>query len=324
MTVATIGSLFSGIGGLELGLERALGARVIWQAERDEFCRSVLRINYPEAFQYEDVRDVGADSEVPDLICGGFPCQNISVAGKGEGLAGAQSGLWSEYARIVRELRPRFVVVENVSALLGRGFGVVLGDLAALGYDAWWDCIPAAAVGAPHRRDRLYLVAWRVSDPDGVGLRDEPRRGGGGGRQGPFRDSIGTWARKWASPQAHDAKGARGAMSTKKTGARCLATDVSSWPTPLARDCNGPGRSAKAQGGASVSELVRGRPLPMTCTHGSECKPRLNPHFVLWLMGFPLSWMDGADAKPSRRLGTLSSHMSRKSSVKSSKKSRLG
>jgi DNA (cytosine-5)-methyltransferase 1 len=95
-----------------------------------------------------------------DGICGGFPCQDISTAGKGAGIEGARSGLWSEYARLIGELRPRYVFVENVAALLGRGLGRVLGDLAALGYDAEWHCIPASAVGAPHRRDRVWIAAY--------------------------------------------------------------------------------------------------------------------------------------------------------------------
>jgi site-specific DNA-cytosine methylase len=99
-----------------------------------------------------------------DVLCGGFPCQDLSYAGKGAGLDGERSGLWGEYARLIRELRPRYVVVENVSALLARGLGRVLGDLAACGYDAEWDCIPASAVGAPHRRDRVWLVAYPNAD----------------------------------------------------------------------------------------------------------------------------------------------------------------
>lgn len=156
-----IGSLFSGIGGLELGLEWAGLGHVVWQVEQDEFCRSVLAKHWPDAERFDDVRTVGAHCLAPvDLICGGFPCQDLSYAGKGAGLAGARSGLWSEYRRIVGELRPRFVVVENVAALLARGLGDVLGDLAALGYDAEWHCLRASDVGAPHRRDRLFIVAY--------------------------------------------------------------------------------------------------------------------------------------------------------------------
>jgi DNA (cytosine-5)-methyltransferase 1 len=160
-----IGSLFSGIGGLELGLEWAGVGRAVWQVERDEWCRGILARHWPDAERFDDVLSVGARNLAPvDLICGGPPCQDISYAGKGAGLAGARSGLWFEYARIVRELRPRFVVVENVSALLARGVDTVLGDLAEAGYDAEWRCIRASDVGAPHRRERLFVVAYRVGD----------------------------------------------------------------------------------------------------------------------------------------------------------------
>lgn len=161
MSAVKIGSLFSGIGGLELGLERATGAATSWQVEIDPFCRRVLERHWPHATRYEDVRTVGAHNLEPvDIICGGFPCQDLSVAGKGAGLDGERSGLFFEYVRIIRELRPRVVVMENVAALLVRGLGRVLGELAACGYDAEWDCVPAAAVGAPHRRDRVFIVTY--------------------------------------------------------------------------------------------------------------------------------------------------------------------
>lgn len=155
----TVGSLFSGIGGLELGFERA-GFEVRWQVEIDPWCRKVLTKHWPSVPKYEDVRNVGAHNlEWVDVIVGGFPCQDISIAGKGAGLEGTRSGLWSEYIRIVRATRPRYVVVENVSALLHRGLDVVLRDLAQSGYDAEWQVLPAAAFGAPHRRDRVFIVA---------------------------------------------------------------------------------------------------------------------------------------------------------------------
>ncbi len=165
-----VGSLFAGIGGFDLGLERA-GMTVQWQVEIDPFCRRVLAKHWPDVRRYEDVREVHAARVCPsggvcdrclpdvDVLCGGFPCQDISVAGRGDGIDGARSGLWAHYARLVGELRPRVVFVENVSALLSRGLGRVLGDLAACGYDAEWDCISAASVGANHQRDRLWIVA---------------------------------------------------------------------------------------------------------------------------------------------------------------------
>ncbi|MGA0595633.1 DNA cytosine methyltransferase [Enterovirga sp. CN4-39] len=161
--------LFSGIGGFSLGLERTGGFETVAFCEIEPFPRRVLAKHWPNVPIYEDVRELSAerlaaDGIVVDVICGGFPCQDISVAGKGAGLDGERSGLWSEIARLAGELRPRFVIVENVAALLGRGLDRVLGDLAALGFDAEWHCIPASALGAPHRRDRFWLVAYAAGE----------------------------------------------------------------------------------------------------------------------------------------------------------------
>jgi DNA (cytosine-5)-methyltransferase 1 len=171
--------LFSGIGGFSLGLERA-GIETACFCEVNPTCRHLLAHHWPETPIYDDVTTLTgqrlvADGTAADLLCGGFPCQDLSYAGKGAGLAGERSGLWFQIARLLRELRDlgrpvRIVVLENVSALLGRGLGVVLGDLAALGYDAEWDCIPASAVGAPHRRDRIWIVAYpRGEQHEGFG-----------------------------------------------------------------------------------------------------------------------------------------------------------
>jgi DNA (cytosine-5)-methyltransferase 1 len=155
----TFGELFAGIGGFSLGLERA-GMKCKWQVEIDPYATAVLKKHWPEVPKHDDVRTFPPQGDYAvDLICGGFPCQDISVAGKGAGLAGARSGLWYEFARIIGVVRPRYVVVENVAALLNRGMGTVLGDLSSLGYDAEWHVIPASAVGAPHRRDRVWIVA---------------------------------------------------------------------------------------------------------------------------------------------------------------------
>jgi len=160
--------LFSGIGGFSLGLERA-GMKTVAFCEIDKFCRKVLTHHWPTVPIYEDIKSLTAqklkdDRISVDVICGGFPCQDISTAGKGEGLKGERSGLWREYARLIGEIRPRYVIVENVAALLFRGLPDVLGDLASLGYDAEWHCIPASYIGAPHRRDRIWIIAYRNSD----------------------------------------------------------------------------------------------------------------------------------------------------------------
>jgi DNA (cytosine-5)-methyltransferase 1 len=156
----TMGSLFAGIGGFDLGFERA-GFKTLWQVEIDPYAQKVLAKNFPEAERFGDIRECGSHNLKPvDVICGGFPCQDISNAGKQAGIEGARSGLWSEYARIIGELRPKFVLVENVAALLGRGMGRVIGDLASIGYDAEWDVISAKDVGAPHLRERVWIVSY--------------------------------------------------------------------------------------------------------------------------------------------------------------------
>ena len=166
--IFTIGGLFSGIGGLELGLERGLSAAgvpcsTIWQCEIEPFARAILRKHWPDAVHYDDVTTI-TEAPYVDLICGGFPCQDLSNAGLRRGITGARSGLFFELMRIVRMVRPRFVVLENVSALLGihngSAMGTVLGELASCGYDAEWDCIRASEVGAPHQRDRVFIVAY--------------------------------------------------------------------------------------------------------------------------------------------------------------------
>lgn len=155
----TFGSLFSGIGGIDLGLEMA-GFSCKWQVEIDPFCRSVLAKHWPDVKRYEDVRSFSPTREHKvDLICGGYPCQPFSIAGKRQG-GEDERHLWPEFLRVIRILRPRYALLENVTGHLSLGFGRVLGDLAESGYDAEWDCFPAAAFGAHHKRDRVFILAY--------------------------------------------------------------------------------------------------------------------------------------------------------------------
>lgn len=163
--------LFSGIGGFSLGLERTGGFRTAAFCEIEPYAQAVLRKHWPEVPCYGDIKTLtaerlAADGIAVDAICGGFPCQDISVAGKGAGLDGARSGLWREYVRLIGELRPRWVIAENVAQLRTRGLDRVLNDLAAIGYDAEWHCVPASYVGAPHRRDRIWIVAYPHGEHD--------------------------------------------------------------------------------------------------------------------------------------------------------------
>ena len=152
--------LFSGIGGFSLGLERA-GMKTVAFCEIDPKARQVLKKHWPDVPVYEDVSTLKGDQiGFVDVICGGFPCQDISTAGKGAGLEGARSGLWFEYRRLIKEIKPKYAIIENVSALRSRGLDRVLRSLAEIGYDAEWHCIPASAVGAPHQRDRIWIVAY--------------------------------------------------------------------------------------------------------------------------------------------------------------------
>lgn len=173
MGVLTNLSLFSGAGGFDLGAKIAGGFRTVCYVEKDRYAQGALMSR---------IRDEGLDrapiwDDVStfegrewrgsvDIISGGFPCQDLSIVGRQEGIAGSRSGLWKEYLRIIREVRPRFVFVENVAGLLmGGAIGVVLGDLASSGFDAEWSCFSASQVGAPHKRERVWIVAY----PNGLG-----------------------------------------------------------------------------------------------------------------------------------------------------------
>ena len=170
------GSLFTGIGGIDLGLDMA-GMECVWQVEVDDYCTQVLEKRWPNATRYRDIFELnGKELESVDLICGGFPCQPVSVAGRRGGTSD-ERWLWGEFARIIRQVKPRWVVAENVTGLLsansGRAFAEVLRDLAESGYDAVWDVFPAGGpggVGAPHRRERIFIIA-KLADTDSISRR---------------------------------------------------------------------------------------------------------------------------------------------------------
>lgn len=150
------GSLFAGIGGLDLGLERA-GMECIWQVENDPYCVRVLEKHWPNVRRYGDIKEIDwSGVERPDLICGGFPCQPFSSAARGRNVA---DSLWSYFAQSVGNLLPRYVIMENVPGIVRRELSTVVGDLTSMGYVSSWACLPASAFGAPHRRARLWLVA---------------------------------------------------------------------------------------------------------------------------------------------------------------------
>ena len=162
----TVGSLFSGIGGIELGLERTGGFKTIWHCEIDAYASAVLKKHWPDVPNLGDITKVDWDGiKKPDMLCGGFPCQDISVAGKGKGIEGGhRSGLWFEYAKAIGKLRPRIALIENVPAIVGRGLDIVLADLAEMRYDAEWFSLSAAEVGAWHKRERLFIISYPAGE----------------------------------------------------------------------------------------------------------------------------------------------------------------
>lgn len=153
---------FSGIGGFSYAAERIVGGfKTVAFVEREPFCQQVLQQHWPTVPIYDDITTFNPEPYSADVVCGGFPCQDISLAGKQAGIKeGTRSGLFYELMRVVRLVRPQYVVLENVSAILANGLDTVLGTLAEAGFDAEWACIPASAVGACHQRDRWWLVAY--------------------------------------------------------------------------------------------------------------------------------------------------------------------
>ena len=185
--------LFSGIGGFSLGLERA-GMETVAFCEIEPFCQKVLRKHWPDVPIYDDVRELtkerlNADGIFPDIITGGFPCQDISVAGKQTGIDGERSGLWSECARLLGDIRPRYAIFENVTALLsgdnGKWFERVLWDISQVGYDAEWHCIPASELGAHHHRDRVWIICYpQHTRWDATEVREGNQKGNGSHKEG--------------------------------------------------------------------------------------------------------------------------------------------
>ena len=182
----THGSLFSGIGGFELGAEMA-GIETVWSCEIEAWNRKLLKQKFPNTIQYDDIRSLTRPSRV-DIISGGFPCQDISNAGKMVGLDGERSGLWGEMFRVICDVRPKYVIIENSPNLAFLGLDRVLSGLASAGYDAEWQTISNHAFGFPHWRKRIYIIAYSV--PRGL----QVRVSGHGG--------VGSVFREWTPNQA--------------------------------------------------------------------------------------------------------------------------
>jgi site-specific DNA-cytosine methylase len=297
----TLLSLCSGIGGLELGLEWA-GFDLLGQAEKDPYALGILARHWPDAWRAEDVRAVGPEWKGVDCVAAGFPCQPHSLAGKRKASEDDRD-LWPEMVRVLRDVRPRFFVGENVPGLLssegGAFFGKVLGDIYDLGYAVEWEHLPAVAVGAPHRRDRVFLVARNdggVTFPDSVPQKKPTGKWPKAGRIAPD-GSAEARERRWPAPRGTIPTPCEGGSTNtrNRTAGRTkphagaigttLCDFVTLWPTPSARDW----RSGKAG-----DETYEGNARPLNeVVHrsaGAASNGLLNPDWVEWLMGFPQGW----------------------------------
>ena len=280
-----LGSLFSGAGGLDLAVEAHTGAETVWQCEQDPDASKVLaaRFGVPNL---GDITTVDwTEVEPVDVLCGGFPCQDISNAGKRAGITGARSGLWSFYADAVRVLRPRHVYVENVGALVVRGLGTVLGDLAALGYDATWGSVRAADAGAPHRRERLFLVATDATD---IG---HERAGAARGRwDGPADSGVAAAVKLLPTPVSADSRNSRQSTAPNPRDPYDTLSDV----------------AYKASWGDYAAAIARWEPIiDRPAPEPVDGKGRLSPIFVEWMMGWPAGWVTDLDIKRTAQLRIL-------------------
>jgi len=339
-----IGSLFSGFGGLDMAVAAHYGATVAWHVEFDKHPSKVLAHHYPDVPNFGDVTTVDwANVEPVDIITGGFPCQDVSHAGLRRGVhQGTRSGLWFEMVRAIDALRPQKVVIENVLGLLSasaagdvepcpwclgdatasplRALGAVLADLATLGLDAEWTTVRASDAGAPHRRERVFIVA---TDP---GRGQLPRAAIGAdrlsepGERGGDPDGL----TLLPTPKASDGPNGGPGMRNGRGVADALPGVVALLPTPMASDYADRSRSANWSGYDLVStskdiatdfgpyaaaiarwEAVMGRPAPSPTEPNKDGRPRLSARFVEFMMGLPEGWVTDVDIPRSAQLKAL-------------------
>lgn len=312
--------IFSGIGGFSLGLEKA-GMQTVAFCENNIFCQEVLRSHWNNIPIFSDVRDLYKEDLVRlpkiDVIAGGFPCQDISVAGKQAGIKGERSGLWKEFKRLINDIKPKYAIIENVANLRNKGLARVLKDLWEIGYNAEWHCIPASAFGAPHRRDRIWIIAYPACIGKiglSIGKKETQSTFGNGCKNAPDtnckRCDSGTYYKQ------------RGYLSDNEN--RQYSEAHQEWDireSGISKTCKilSDSNCQRLQGywryqeissickQEQISLYYRTRGIkqwgvePKTIPRLKE--ERLNPDWVEWLMGFPKGWTEGGSRR--QRLQSL-------------------
>lgn len=292
-----IGSTFSGFGGLDRAVLDVLGGEVVWHCEQDPAASAVLAHHWPAALNLGDITAVDwREVEPVDIFTGGWPCQDISFAGKGAGIEGARSGLWRYLAVAIRVLRPRLVVLENVSAVLVRGLDRVLADLAGLGYDVRWTCLRASDVGAPHRRRRWFAVAEDADRPVGgerwLAASREAQGGrpwaNTGGRSGAPAADAGCDTRPEDNQNRPVAAGSSGAAADPESVGR----GPGGLPLGEGATVADAGFRSDLDWGQYEPAIRRwehalGHRAPEPTVVGRRGGRQLNPAFVEWMMGVP-------------------------------------
>ncbi|MEU6779312.1 DNA cytosine methyltransferase [Nonomuraea angiospora] len=311
----TAASMCSGYGGLDMAVAAVLDTRLLWVADNDDAAARVLAHRFPRVPNLGDLTGIDWGTvPAPDVLTAGFPCQDLSYAGRGAGIKeGTRSGLWHTIATAVATLRPRLLVLENVRAIVTRrpGLDVVLADLASLGFDANWTCLPACDVGAAHERWRWFCLAWPAADATCVGTGEPADQahpfpacgqaralpGSGGVRAAAHAHREFLWQQSERQPRRN------GASLPEPSGLqRSSAADAddAQWSGQQGEQ---PRRPAPAGGGGSdidwgpyAPAVVRweatcGRAAPWPVEPGRRGKPRLSPRFSEWLMGLPAGWV---------------------------------
>ena len=314
-----VGSLFTGIGGFDLGFERA-GMEIAWQCEADKACRKLLMAKWPAATLIPDVREIGWDVGTADLICGGFPCQDVSVAGRRAGLAGERSGLWFEFHRILATLRPLWVVIENVPGLLssnsGRDFAAILHGLVELGYGVCWRILDSQYLRVAQRRRRLFVVGSlgtgraaqvlfeREGLPRGAEKGGQARQGSAAAPEGVAGTVSSKWAKGTGGPAGDECYNIvtptlRASQGGVRTGTDALVYSIQGNTI----DRHAVAGTIAASGAGTSRAAGNCNELDFLIPHGRYVR-RLTPTECERLQGFPDGWTAGfSDSTRYKMLG---------------------